>query len=118
MKKLMNSLKHELSLFAAATLFVVVCALAWGSPFVGNASAAGPVFAKSNTSAQLHTQIFRGTVISQGGQLFLRDTSGQTFRLQDAAQAQTYLGKTVTVTGQINASTRLIRLQHIAAHGA
>ncbi|MFP5276621.1 MAG: DUF5818 domain-containing protein [Acidobacteriota bacterium] len=118
MKKLMNSLKHELSLFAAATLFVVVCALAWGSPFVGNASAAGTVFANTNTSAQLHTEIFRGTVVRNGTQFLLRDSSGQVFRLDNALQAQSYVGKTVTVTGQIDAATDVIRLQRIAAHGA
>ena len=113
--KLMNSLKHELSLFAVATVFAVICALAWGSPFVGNASA-GSVFAMS-TGQQASTQIFRGTVIRNGAQLLLRDSSGQLFRLDNSAQAQPYLGKTVTVTGQLNATAKLISLEQIKAQG-
>ncbi len=114
--KLMNALKHELSLFAAATLFAVVCALAWGSPFVGNASAAGTVLAQSNAPAQLHTEVFRGTVVRNGAQFLLRDSSGQVFRLDNPLPAQSYVGKTVTVTGQIDAAAKVIRLQRIEAH--
>ena len=112
--KLMSTLKHELSLFAAATAFAVICALAWGSPFVGNSSPMGGVFAR----IPAQQQVFRGTVMSNGTQWMLRDSSGQTFRLDNGALAQPYLGKTVTVTGRFDAASKLIQLESIAAPGA
>lgn len=116
MKKLMNALKHELSLFAVASVFAFVCALAWGSPFVGNSFSFGSIFAKS--SAPLRSEIFRGTVVRSGAQLLLRDRSGQVYRFDNAAQAEPYVGKIVTVTGRIDATARLIRVQNIEEHGA
>ena len=107
--KLMHSIKHELSLFAAATVFAVVCALAWGSPFVGTASA---------SSSHSQSQVFQGTLIQSGAQILLRDSSGQIFRLDNSVPAQAYLGQTVTVTGQVDASSKRIHLQRIHAQGA
>lgn len=116
--QLMHALKRELSLLAAATAFVIVCALVWGRPFVGIPASSAKVLAKANAPVQLRSQVFQGTVIRKDGQFLLRDNSGQVFGLEDGAQAQAYLGKSVTVTGEINTAANLIRLQHIESNGA
>lgn len=117
MKKLMNALKHELSLLAAASAFAFVCALAWGHPFVGIPTSLRNIVLSSGAHAQARTETLRGTVIRDGAQLLLRDSAGHVYRLDNAAQAGAYVGKTVTVTGQIDAAGRLIHVRQIEAHG-
>lgn len=114
----MQLIKRDLLLCIAFTAFVVVCALAWGSPFIRNTTASGNTAGAS--AAQTQTQqapaqsaSFRGTVLRNGEQFLLRDGSGQVFRLDDPEQAQSFEGKDVTVTGQLDLDSRMIHVDRI-----
>lgn len=110
----MKLIKRDLILCIAFTAFVFVCALAWGSPFIGNNAGSGAVMAQSQaqqTSAQ--SAMFRGTVVRYGEQFMLRDGSGQVFRLDNPSQAQSFEGKAVTITGMLDSGSRMIHVDRI-----
>ncbi len=104
------SLKRELLLGVALTAFVFVCAWAWGSPFVAVPANPAPVQAQSQAQAAT----FTGTIERNGEQFVLRETSGQIYRLDDPKDAQAFEGKSVTVTGRLDANARMIHVQRIA----
>ena len=109
--KFINLLKRELFLCALVTASVALCALAWGSPFVGVSAAPGAAHALSQQSSM----IFTGRVLRSGGDLMLRDSSGQVFRLDDPSHAGSYEGKIVTITGSIDPSAHLIHIERIGS---
>ena len=106
----MKIIKRELFVCFAVTAFVILCALAWGSPFVGTSTG-------SNSSPmqmqQNQAMIFRGVVSGQGGQYLLRDSSGESFQLDNAQRAQSFAGHTVMVTGHLDAASRTIHVDSI-----
>jgi hypothetical protein len=104
----LSSLKRELLLGVALTAFVFVCAWAWGSPFISAPATA----AQAQSQAQSAT--FSGTIMRNGEQFVLRETSGQIYRLDDPKDAQAFEGKPVTVTGKLDPSARLIHVERIA----
>ncbi len=105
-----NSLFRELFLGVAISVFVFVCALAWGGPFLLRASSGAAVHAQLNT--------FTGTVVRTGEQFELRATSGQVYRLDDPQHAQSFEGKAVTVTGTLDAQADLIHVEQIQSAAA
>lgn len=114
----MKLIKRDLILCIAFTAFVFVCALAWGSPFIGNFAGSGATPAQAQAqpvSAQSSAQssVFRGTVVRNGEQFMLRDGSGQVFRLDNPEQAQSFEGKDVTITGSLDLGSRLIHVDRI-----
>ena len=48
------------------------------------------------------TTTFTGTVVKDGEQYVLRDSSGGVYKLDDSSRAQTFEGKTVKVTGRLD----------------
>ncbi|HVN94772.1 MAG TPA: DUF5818 domain-containing protein [Terracidiphilus sp.] len=58
---------------------------------------------------------FAGTVVKNGEHYDLRDSSGETFRLDDAARARPFTGKTVKVTGELNAQSKVIHVESIVS---
>jgi uncharacterized protein YdeI (BOF family) len=107
----MKLIKRDLILCIAFTAFVFVCALAWGSPFIGNNAGSGAAQAQSQSAS---TQaVFRGTVVRNGEQFLLRDGSGQVFRLDDPQQAQSFEDKAVTITGMLDRGSRMIHVERI-----
>jgi Protein of unknown function (DUF5818) len=110
------SLKREVTLGAALTAFVFVCAWAWGSPFVAPTPSAAAAQAQTQTQAQHAT--FTGTVQRDGEQFVLRAAAGQIYRLDDPKDAQAYEGRPVTVTGRLDASARMIHVERIAPAAA
>ncbi|HEY1806369.1 MAG TPA: DUF5818 domain-containing protein [Terracidiphilus sp.] len=56
---------------------------------------------------------FAGTVVKDGEQYDLRDSSGETFKLDATAQAKPYAGKTVKVTGQLDVKAKVIHIETI-----
>lgn len=105
----MKMIKSELFLCMALTAFVFVCALAWGSPFLVARSTLASIHSQQQTQAS----VFVGSVLRDGGQFLLRDSAGRTFRLDDARHAQPFEGKTVTITGTLDAQSQMIHIVRI-----
>jgi hypothetical protein len=108
------SIKRDLTLALLMSALVFVCALAWGHPFIGTGSAAVADAASMQAQqGQERSAIFAGTIQRNGEQFFLRESSGQIYRLDDPRQAQPYEGQSVKVTGKLDTQARLIRVEHI-----
>ncbi|SRR6266568_6885306 len=58
---------------------------------------------------------FTGTVIKDGEQYVLRDSSGGVYKLDDSSRAQAFEGKTVKVTGRLDANSKMIHVDSIQA---
>jgi len=109
-----DSIKHELTLALLVSAFVFVCALAWGHPFIGGSS--DPAAAGAAIQAQqeqVRSVTFAGTIQRDGEQFFLREESGQIYRLDSSRLAQPYEGQSVKVTGKLDKEARLIHVEHI-----
>ncbi|HEY1766883.1 MAG TPA: DUF5818 domain-containing protein [Terracidiphilus sp.] len=102
-----RGLFRDLLLGIAASAFVFVCALAWGGPFLSTVANAAP------TQTQGQHATFTGTVMRNGEQFVLRDTSGQIYRLDDPRHAQPFEGKAVKITGSLDAEAHLIHVERI-----
>jgi uncharacterized protein YdeI (BOF family) len=130
----MRSLKRnvfDLSVLGALTL---AFALVWGSPFVGTS----PAFAQDQAQPQqqpgqtqpaqpdqtqpqqpqpdqnqAQTATFTGTVVKNGDQFALRDSSGAVYTLDDSQRAKPFEGKTVKVTGQLDEQAKVIHVESI-----
>lgn len=111
---MLKSFKRDLFLCFAGTGFVILCALAWGSPFVGTSSRSGAVLAEARQAqapVQAQATVFEGAVIRNGEQIFLRDNSGGLFRLDQTAES--FVGKTVTITGHLETASNMIHIDHV-----
>ena len=102
-----RGLFRDLFLGIAASAFVFVCALAWGGPFLSTAANA------ATAQAQAQHATFTGTVMRNGEQFVLRETSGQIYRLDDPRHAQPFEGKAVKITGSLDAEAHLIHVERI-----
>jgi len=107
----MRSIKRDLIDLSILSAFVLAFALAWGGPFVG----ASPAYSQDQAQMQQQqqAQTFTGTVVRDGGQYVLRDSSGQTYKLDNPDQAKQYEGKTVKVTGTLDQQAMTIHVQNI-----
>jgi hypothetical protein len=105
-----NSIVRDLTLGVAVSVFVFVCALAWGGPFIAAARAGTPAQAQSSQS---QSTTFNGTIMRNGEQFVLRESSGQIYRLDDPQHAQPFEGKAVKVTGRLDTEAKLIHVQRI-----
>jgi len=61
------------------------------------------------------TTTFTGTVVKDGEQYVLRDSSGSVYKLDDSSRAQAFEGKTVKVTGRLDANSKMIHVDSIQA---
>ena len=122
----MRSLKRnffDLSVLGALTLALAVV---WGSPFV----ATSPAYAQDQAQPQqqpgqtqpqqpqpdqnqAQTATFTGTVVKNGDQFALRDSSGAVYTLDDSQRAKPFEGKTVKVTGQLDEQAKVIHVESI-----
>lgn len=102
--------QRELVLCAAITTFVILCALAWGSPFIGTTSHSGAVLADTQ---QAHATIFQGTIVRDGAQCALRDAAGVLFHFDNPEFAESFAGQAVTVTGNLDLSSQTIHIQRV-----
>jgi len=59
------------------------------------------------------TATFTGTVVKDGEQYVLRDSSGSVYKLDDSSRAQAFEGKTVKVTGRLDANSKMIHVDSI-----
>lgn len=96
-----RSLSRDLLLGIAMSVFVFVCAFAWGGPFL------------STASYETQHATFAGTVARDGAQLVLRDDTGRVYSLDDPQQAQPFEGKAVTVTGTLDPGAHVLHVDQI-----
>ena len=66
-------------------------------------------------TANAKTTSFTGTVVKDGEQYVLRDSSGSVYKLDDSSRAQTFEGKTVKVTGRLDSNSKMIHVDSIEA---
>ena len=77
-------------------------------------SQASPDKAMPNQDSSKSTT-FTGTVVKDGEQYVLRDSSGSIYKLDDSSRAQAFEGKTVKVTGRLDANSKMIHVDSIQA---
>jgi len=51
--------------------------------------------------------------VKDGEQYVLRDSSGSVYKLDDSSRAQAFEGKTVKVTGRLDANSKMIHVSSI-----
>ena len=64
---------------------------------------------------QSKTTTFTGTIVKDGEQYVLRDSSGGVYKLDDSSRAQAFEGKTVKVTGRLDPDSKMIHVDSIQA---
>jgi uncharacterized protein YdeI (BOF family) len=64
---------------------------------------------------QSKASTFTGTIVKDGENYVLRDSSGGIYKLDDSSRAQAFEGKTVKVTGKLDADSKLIHVDSIQA---
>jgi uncharacterized protein YdeI (BOF family) len=134
----MRSIKRDLIGLTAICALVLAFALAWGGP----SEAAGAATAQTQQQPQQQpdqaqpqpqqpqpdqaqpqpgqaqapaSSTFTGTVVKNGEQYMLRDSSGQIFGLDDSSKAQPFEGKAVKVTGELDQQAKVIHVENIEA---
>jgi uncharacterized protein YdeI (BOF family) len=131
----MRSIKRNLFDLSILGVMALVFALAWGSPFSGASSALAQDQAQPQQpqpdqarpqqqpdqsqpqqqpdQTQAKSATFTGTVVKNGDQYALRDSSGAVYTLDDAERAKPFEGKTVKVTGQLDEQAKVIHVESI-----
>lgn len=64
---------------------------------------------------QTKATTFTGTIVKDGENYVLRDSSGGIYKLDDSSRAQAFEGKTVKVTGKLDADSKMIHVDSIQA---
>lgn len=105
--------------FTVATV-VLLYAIAVGAAPVAKHPAALPSAVRQDSSAprdrQPQIQIFLGTISKAGNQfVFSDDVNKSSYQLDDQETASRFDGKKVKVTGTLDASNNIIRVQSIEA---
>jgi uncharacterized protein YdeI (BOF family) len=114
----MRSMKRNLIDILALGAMVLAFAVAWGSPFVGASSDPAQDEALSQAQpieAQAKSATFTGTIVRNGEQYVLRDSSGEVLGLDNSEKAKPFEGKTVKVTGQLDEQAKVIHVENIEA---
>lgn len=121
----MNTIKSKLLFSACSCALVLASANAWASSNDTSFATPMPVVQEPQvppTQAQpdqsmptedAKSAVFTGTVMKSGEQYVLRDSSGRVFRLDDSSRAQSFEGKTVKVTGRLDANAKMIHVDTI-----
>jgi hypothetical protein len=112
MRWVKNNLHDIRALCAMTLLFAMVlcCPLVAPSPVLARAQERPPQQSEEN---QGQAATFAGTVVKDGEHYDLRDSSGEVFKLDDATRARPFAGKTVKVTGELNAQAKVIHVESI-----
>src|ERR1700757_2722135 len=81
-------------------------------PATQDPSAQQPSMGQSSAQSQT-TQIFVGKIAKSKGDLVLRDDAGTSYKLDNADRAKDFVGKSVKVTGTLDAGTNTIHVANI-----
>ena len=114
----MRSIKTGLIEFCALCALTLIFGLVPGSPFIADRPALAqaqerPAQKSEQTQNQVQAATFAGTVVKDGEHYDLRDSSGEVFKLDDAERAKPFAGKTVKVTGELDAQAKVIHVESI-----
>jgi hypothetical protein len=124
----MKSIKLHSLLGISTCALLLGSATAWGATEHVNAATPMPVIQEPQSppsQAQpdqstpnqdsAKTSTFTGTIMKDGEQWVLRDSSGNVYKLDDSSRAQAFEGKTVKVTGRLDANSKMIHVDTIQA---
>ena len=124
----MNTFKLKLLPGVSLCTLVLASANAWGSSTGASFATPMPVIqepqappsqARPDQSApnpdSSRAATFTGTVLKNGEQYVLKDSSGSVYKLDDSSRAQSFEGKTVKVTGRLDANSKMIHVDTIEA---
>jgi uncharacterized protein YdeI (BOF family) len=64
------------------------------------------------------SQTFTGTIVRNGEQFSLRDSSGEMYKLDDNSKAEAFEGKQVKVTGRLDTDAKVIHIDTIESASA
>jgi hypothetical protein len=64
---------------------------------------------------QAQSSTFTGTIVKDGEQFLLKDSTGAMYKLDDSSRAQSFEGKSVKVTGKLDTDAKLIHVDNIEA---
>lgn len=67
---------------------------------------------------QASSATFTGTIVKDGEQFLLKDSTGTVYKLDDSSRASTFEGKSVKVTGKLDTDAKLIHVEAIEAVSA
>ena len=114
----MRSIKHSFFSGLAISALVFTSAVAWGSPLIKTGSGFLQAQAQDQPKQEPQPQTaksatFTGTIVRDGEQFSLRDSSGATYKLDDSERAKAFEGKAVKVTGQLDTEAKLIHVESI-----
>ena len=123
----MNATKMKMLLGLSSCALMLASVQAWGATTPSSASPM-PVIQEPQTPPSQtppdqampnqnssKTATFTGTVVKDGEQYVLRDSSGSVYKLDDSSRAQAFEGKTVKVTGRLDADSKMIHVDSIQA---
>src|ERR1700739_740492 len=120
----MNSPTKQILLGLSSGAFLLASLPAWGAT-TPNSSTPMPLIQEPQTppsqtqpdqsmpNQNSKTTTFTGTVVKDGEQYVLRDSSGSVYKLDDSSRAQAFEGKTVKVTGRLDANSKMIHVDSI-----
>jgi Protein of unknown function (DUF5818) len=112
----MRSFKRNLMDLFALVAMVLAVAVAWGNPLAGAGYTRAQEQAQSQQQpdgSQAEAATFTGTIVKNGKQYLLHDSSGQIYGLDDSAKAKAFEGKTVKVTGLLDEQANLLHVENI-----
>jgi len=120
----MNSPTKQILLGLSSCALLLASVPAWGAT-TPNSSTPMPLIQEPQTPPSQtqpdqsmpyqnsKTATFTGTVVKDGEQYVLRDSSGSVYKLDDSSRAQAFEGKTVKVTGRLDANSKMIHVDSI-----
>jgi Protein of unknown function (DUF5818)/Domain of unknown function (DUF4431) len=74
-----------------------------------------PSMSQQSAQSSQQAQTFMGKISKSKGELVLKDDAGTSYKLDNADQAQQFVGKSVRVTGTLDPSTNTIHVTNIEA---
>lgn len=113
----MRFISRNLFLALALGTFAFTATSGWASvlPAMPAQSTPGvqPNHPRMPSKAKVRTESISGTIVKNGSSYVLQASTGQQYQLSNASRAKAYVGKTVIVTGKVNASSHMIDVQSI-----
>jgi hypothetical protein len=124
----MKSIRHTMVLGLSACALTLISVGAWGATSGAITADPMPLLQAPQTPQtqppdtpkqdEAKSATFTGTVVKQGDSYVLRASTGTVYQLDDPSRAQQFEGKSVTVSGKLDAQSKMIHVDSIAEAGA
>ena len=120
----MKSIKLQILLGPSTCALLLASVHTWALSTNTNAATPMPVIQEPKTTPPALIQpdtdsskstTFTGIIVKDGEQYVLRDSSGGVYKLDDSSRAQAFEGKSVKVTGRLDADSKIIHVDTIEA---